>query len=441
MIKKKVLFPLILSLCHSPFLFAQNVEHNTMFSSLKHEIKEQKYEAAWNTAKSLEDEHLGDPSFDFLYGVAALANNQAEYAVFAFERVTANQPNWLDAHYLLAKSNYKIANYQAAITTSQHVVDSASASKKLKQSASELIDLSQTQLDKQSLYVSQRLSLSVGNDSNINSGTIEDNIFLPSLGQSIPLTDESKENSDNYAALSYQASGSKTLSQVSKVLFSGQGTVHKFKDETNYNRMFADIAVKYQHSFDFGRVAIGGKFTPLWLDDDFYRTRTALTAGLEKQLAQKWTLTTGLEVGQTRNKLNKGLNTDHIAANVYAHYFSGNVKHSFGVNYTDEESEVAEQNHISNKLTSISYSNLWLINNNWLARGMIAFQQKEYQGLQRFFLETRDDDMWLGLVSIQYSHSKTWSYSLNINAQDKESNTPLFSYQRSDISLTANMNF
>ena len=89
----------------------------------------------------------------------------------------------------------------------------------------------------------------------------------------------------------------------------------------------------------------------------------------------------------------------------------------------------------------LSYSNLWLINNNLLASSMIAYQQKDYQGLQQFFLEKRSDDMWLASLNIRYTHSKTWSYSINFNAQNKDSNVPLFSYERSDISLTANMNF
>ena len=441
MIKKKALLPLLLSLCHAPLLFAQVQQSASNFTALQNQLNNKNFESAWLTAKTLEDEYLGDPAFDFLYGIAALENNNAEYAVFAFERVTANKPNWLDAHFLLAKSNYKIANYQAAISTSQKLVNNASISNKLKQSALQLIDLSQTQLNKQSFYLSQKISLTLGHDLNINSGTVEDDIFLPSIGQSIPLTEQSKEISDSYGALSYQALGSKTFSQVSKLLFSGKGTAHNFKEESDYDRIIGDFSIKYQHTFDFGQLAFGVKLTPLWLNSDFYRTKNALTTSFEKQLTKQWLLTTGVEVGQTKNKVSSLLDTKNVSGSLYAHYFTGNVKHSIGLNYTDEKSEDSSQNYISNKLTMLSYSNLWLINNNLLASSMIAYQQKDYQGLQQFFLEKRSDDMWLASLNIRYTHSKTWSYSINFNAQNKDSNVPLFSYERSDISLTANMNF
>ncbi len=439
---KKTLFPLFLSLCCiSHNASANTVEADSNLEKLKKEVSESAFDSAWLTAQILKEEYLGDPAFDFLYGVTALAKDQAEYAVFAFERVTANKPEWLDAQYLLAKANYKIANYQGAITTSQLLLNNPKTSAKLKESANTLMNLSQSKLDKQSFYVSQRVSLSLGHDSNINSGTTEDNIFIPSTGDTFLLTEESKENSDNYGSLSYQASGSKVFSQVSKILFSGKGTIHKFQDESQFDRMFADLALQYQHSFDFGRVSVGLKLTPLWLDDELYRTRTTLTTSFEKQLTPQWLVTTGLNVGKTNNKISDALNTDNVSVNLAGHYFSNNLKHSFGLSYSDEKSDKDIYDYNSQKITTVSYSNVWIINNAWIASGMIAYQEKEYQDSHPFFLEQRDDDMWLASASLQYNQSKQWSYNLNINAQDKDSNLSLFSYQRSDISLTASMNF
>ena len=48
--------------------------------------------AAWEMATRMEPEHAGDPEFDFWYGLAARAAGQRQQAVFAFERVVANQP-------------------------------------------------------------------------------------------------------------------------------------------------------------------------------------------------------------------------------------------------------------------------------------------------------------------------------------------------------------
>lgn len=150
MIKTNVIFPLlfpILSLWVSSFASAATYGYNDILKDVQKElqknIKEKSFKSAWGTASKYADDYLGEPTFDFLYGVAALANNQSEHAVFAFERITVNKPDWLDAHYLLAKANYNIANYQAAIAGSQLLVDNDNTPTSLKQSANELIDLSQ----------------------------------------------------------------------------------------------------------------------------------------------------------------------------------------------------------------------------------------------------------------------------------------------------------
>lgn len=443
MIKSKKLLLVTLPYFFSTAVFASTPQEQeaTILTQLKTAINNQAFDTAWATASQYEDEYLGEPKFDFLYGVAALANNQAEKAVFAFERVVANEPQWLDAHYFLAKANYKIANYQAAISSSNLLVANPNTPAPLTQSAESLIDLSHTQLEKQSLYTSHQITLDIGGDSNINSGTSEDNIYLPFLDYDVPLSEASKENSDNYAALSYRFSGSKSLSQRSKILFNGQAKAQKFNNESDYDRVLGHIAIKYQRTFDFARMSAGINITPLWLNSEFYRTRNAFTLGLEKQLAQKWSLTSQLSIGKSKNKITDNLSTHDVSANLYAHYYTGNVKHSFGASYSDEESELSEHNHNSRQIKMYSYSTMWLINNNWSTATNVAFQQTNYDDIHPFFLVQREEDMWLGSASVQYSASKAWSYKLSANMQNKNSNISLFSYQRSDISLTAMFNF
>jgi len=439
--KSKIFLVITLFLNLTFSVHSAELSEKDILNKLQSEIDNQTYDSAWSTATLHADKYLGEPKFDFLYGVAALANNQAEHAVFAFERVTSNQPSWLYAHYLLAKANYQISNYQTAIDGGQLLLSHESTPSELKQPVQELMHLAQAKLDKQSLYIANSISLNLGHDSNINAGTNEDSIYLPFLRAEIPLSETSQENSDTYGALTYQLTGEKTLSQKSKVLFSGQATLQQFSQATEYNRMFARISAKYQHAFSFGKVALGVKVTPLWLDDDFYRTQSAITIDFNKPINHQWTLTSGISIGEINNKINNTLNNDTLSAHVFTHYYSGNTKHSIGIDYVNETSKLVDYNHNSRQLTTIKYTTLWLINNHWSATSQIGFQKSSYDENHPFFLTKRQDDLWLASAMLQYKHSSKWSYRLSLNVLDKDSNISLFSYQRSDISLSAMFNF
>lgn len=107
---KLVLIFLIFVLCGTQ-LNVKSVEAKTFkedgaFTQLNKHIALNENEIAWQNALSLEDEYLGDTDFDFLYGLIALRVNEEERAVFAFERVVANRPNWRDAQYYLAAAYY-----------------------------------------------------------------------------------------------------------------------------------------------------------------------------------------------------------------------------------------------------------------------------------------------------------------------------------------------
>ncbi|MDX2369878.1 MAG: surface lipoprotein assembly modifier [Colwellia sp.] len=437
----KKLLSIIFLVTMNSSIMAQEFINTPDYHALKEQVNNQNFTQAWEMAQLNADEYLGDADFDFLYGLAALKNNNVELAVFAFERVVTNKPAWLDGQYYLAQSYFKMANYHAVISLCQAIIAQPNSADKLVAASDKLQQAAQRKLAQQSLYFQQYASVGAGYDSNINAGIDEENIFLPFLGQTIALSDSSKENSDNYLTLNYRLNGSQALTQKSKLLFSAKANIHRFISESDFNRMILDGSVSYQQQFEEFDACIGIRVQPLWFSGDYYRTQASVDSKIKKQLSQQWLIAGDLSLGQTKNNVNKTLDTDDLLLSASSQYFTGSWRHSIALSYLEAMSQDKANDHISSKSSLLSYNGLWIINSHWLASGTLSFQHQSYQDLHPFYFTKRVDNMLSLAAMVQFQQSKDVSYQFNMSVQDKDSNLSLFSYQRIDIGLSASLNF
>ncbi len=438
---KSIILVFVLLLLTSKAIDAKTFRDNSAFSLLKQKIELNENDSAWQLALMLEAEHLGDVDFDFLYGLTALKVQENERAVYAFERVVANKPNWLDGQYYLANAYYAMKNYHAVIEITQSLIQVENISLQLKESAQKLNNAAALSLNKQALYLTQSVDVNLGYDSNINAGTREDNIFLPLLNQDIVLSENSKENSDSYLALGYQLIGSKALTQSAKLTFSATSKLHYFSNDSEYNRFSVRTNLQYKKNFDDFSSSIGVRVVPLWLNDSYYRTKFGATFGVSKTIDKQWFVAIEGLVGKTKNDISRQLNTDDTSLQISAQYVMSRWRHALSLAYSQENAEFIESQHNNKKINSINYMANFVINQHWLASANISYQHQAYQYEQPFFFEKRVDDMWLFGTSIQYQESKRWLYRLSATLQDKDSNLALFSYRRVDINLSARMSF
>lgn len=422
-------------------VMAQEFVKSNEFKILKDNIQKKDFVSAWQVAQLHADDYLGDADFDFLYGISALNNYNVELAVFAFERVVANKPQWLDAQYYLAKSYLMMKNYQATMQLCDALVSHPSLPKELVSATNNLKKTAQMRLEKQSLYYQQQFSAVLGYDSNLNAGVDEDNIFLPFLGANVLLDDASKENSDNYLSLFYLLSGSKTLTQKSKLLFFTQTNVHQFMNETDYNRITIEGSLSYLQQFNYFDASVGVSLKPLWFSGDYYRTQASFNTGIKKYINKQWVVSGDLSLGQTQNDVNDYLDTDDLSLSVTGQYFIGNWRHSASVSYLEQESQLMQSQHNSSTSNAFNFNSLWLFDKKWLLSTSLSWQRQTYGGLHPYYLTQQVDDFFMFTSMLQFKVSDAWSYRLNANIQDRDSNLSLFSYQRIDIGLTASFDF
>ena len=421
--------------------FGQNFTNSSDFELLKKHVQKHDFVNGWKVAQLNADEYLGDADFDFLYGITALEQNNTELAVFAFERVVANKPNWLDAKYYLAKSYLQMKNYHAVLSLCDTLITQSNSPESLVSASISLKNLAQRKLEQQSLFYQQQVSLNVGYDSNINAGVDEDNIYLPFLDASVVLDSTSKKNSDHYLSLNYFLNGSKALTQKSKLVFFTQANVHQFFQETDYNRITLNGSLSYLQQFESFDASVGVNIKPLWFSGDYYRTQASINGGLKKRVNEQFLLSGDLSLGKTENNINNKLDTNDLMLSIAGQYFSGNFRHTLAIKYLEENSQSNETAHNSSKSDSLHFNTLWLINPQWIMSGAVNWQRQKYSGEHPYYFTQRVDDMWSFTTMLQFKASKELSYRFNGSYQDKDSNLSLFSYQRFELGLSASLVF
>jgi hypothetical protein len=86
----------------------------TVLSEAKRLLDEGKASEAYALLAERETDLAGTPGFDYLFGVAALDTHRAKDAVFALERVVADQPDFLGARMDLARAQLELGERSLA---------------------------------------------------------------------------------------------------------------------------------------------------------------------------------------------------------------------------------------------------------------------------------------------------------------------------------------
>ncbi len=430
---------LVGGLCCAVKLCLAQDTHSQVFSELQTLLNQQAYQAAWDLATKNEDEYLGEPDFDYYYGLAALQVGEMQRAVFAFERVIINVPHWHEVRYMLAQTYFRVHNFQAAKKETEFLLLQTLADENLLQASEQLNLLAVTKLNKQQLYIQQFISVAMGVDSNVNAGTEEDSIFIPAVGD-VLLSDTSKASDDNFVTLNYFSNINKPLNQKSKLHFSLAGIATQFQSISQYNRALGQLRGEYHYDFDTFRVHSGLQIAPLWLDQSLYRFDTAVLTGLGFDYAD-WQLNTQFHFGKIDNKADDNLDNKYHALSLSGSYQQKKLRHHLGYNYRTEKSDLSQAHHNSKNVHATHYRALFLVNDKWLTLGSIGFQSSDYKDVHPMFLTMRKDNMFTLNASIQYLASAKISYRLNLSHQDKSSNLNIFSYKRNEVKFTASYSF
>ena len=410
--------------------------------------------AAWaQVSVSTERFRETDPELLFEQGMEARKIGRVYSSIDAFEEIVKNYPDLHRARLELAVSYYRTFNFDGALEQAQFVLDDPDTPPNVRVTI--LAFMAQVQADKEKFVLASDWSfpLSFGYmyDSNVSAGA--DSARFGNL----ILDDASTKKSDSAAVFNV---GIDHVLKTGKTFRAGEYTANLlWKSMVNiYHR-------EYVNETDFNLSVLSFKTGPAVITTG--RWRSGLDAQVDvisyggMKLATfssltpvyTWHFENGIEVSGeclfSRNNYDQpedeGRTSDYISPKISAGYVTTDNKFIIqgAVSYFNEN---AKADHKTNDGNDYFLGGTWNVLENSSVFTFVRYRDYEYEGIEPFFAEARDDDEWRYSVGATHTLKDMgmmtdWFITALYTRTEYDSNVPIYDYDRDQYMLTLNRRF
>jgi len=186
--------------------------------------------SAYKLLDKVSDQHIGEKEYDYLYGLAALRSGKPGLAIFALERAVSQDPS--SGIYLLdlGRAYFEAKDYPQAQATFNRVL-TLNPPDTITDIINKYINSIEKYNNPDKLDLTAQLSLTSGNDSNVNNATNSDSIQIHSV--LFYLNEQSKQQASPLQEVSF--SSSLNYSPIKKLnLFSNINMSHTLYPEARF---------------------------------------------------------------------------------------------------------------------------------------------------------------------------------------------------------------
>lgn len=407
-------------------------------------IKSGKAAEAYALLEPEQSKRAGDPDYDYLLGIAALDSGKPTLAIFALERVLAVQPKHLQARAEIARA-YFATGEKVAAKNEFESVQSQNPPKEVNDTIQKFLDAINQGQGGKGTILSGYLDASIGNDSNVNSATANNQVAIPAFGGAIAtLSASGVETRDSFSTVSGGANVRHTLS--SDLLLFGGANINQ--------RMYST-----QHSFNTGGVDgnVGLNLTrgvdsysaalqvqSFSVDNKRYRNGTGMTLQWQRDLknssqASSYFQYTGLKYpDQSMRDANRyvlgaayaGVMGGDYAPAVYAGLYAGQEKEKkTGVPY------------LGHKFYGVRAGGELSVYPETKLFGSVSIESRRHGGEDPIFLVARKDTQTDLKLGVRYVMDKLWTLTPQLGYTKNKSNIVISDYKRSIISVGLRRDF
>lgn len=415
------------------------VEENPDLKKLAALIAEQKNDQAYSYSNLLLEEWGGEPYFDYLAGRAAFNAGHFQEAVFAFERVLINDPKQLSARVLAAFSYFRVNNYGAAKVELTKLLESE-LQESDREKVIEYLDVISEQEERATVATDFTATLGFTFDSNVNSGTLAEEFFLPGVDVPIVLGDSSREKHDNVTDLTLNYLYSKKITQRSGYSFGLMLNDVGHETVTSLDRTLVNLSGGYFREFDLAKVSFNAFYQPMHLNDALYRVAYGASIDTSWSLAEKWQLLLGVSIGQVNNKATDSQDMDQYSVKSRFTYIGESI-HVFEINLGDDDAKNTSGIFNGKDFWGLNYTYLLPMSQEWMLSFITSYQDVKHDAEQAFFLIVREEENITTMLNIDYTPDQIWRFTANFTYTDKASNIDIYEYDRSAAKFSASRKF
>ncbi len=409
--------------------------------------------ATFSQTVTLEKYKEINPDNLFEQGMVSRKAGKIYSSIDAFEAILEKHPELHRARLELAVSYYKTFNFEGALNEAQKVLDDPQTPPNVRVAI--LAFMAQVKSDKEKFVMDSdwTFPIMVGYmyDSNANAGPDTRNFG------SITLNPESEEVSDSAYLFNV---GIDNILKTGKAFRVGENTANLvWKSMANiYHRQYFDET-------DYNMSVITFKTGPALVTTGQWRTgldvQLDIIAYGNEKLAKftsatpvfTWIFKNGIELSAEcllshhsyEQDVDSGRSSNYIAPKIQSAYTTPDNKFLFlgHVSYFDDD---ANASHKTNDGYDVYAASSWMVKKNTHLYASVRYRDYDYDGIEPFFGEARDDDEWRYSAGVTHTFKDAgrmtdWYITAYYTHTDYDSNVGIYEFDRDQYNFTLNRRF
>ena len=404
-------------------------------------------------------ELLGDPAFDFFYGIAAIDAGHPGEGVLALERYILVFPANGDARFQLARGYFILGEDQRARDEFETLLPDSTGNQKI--AIERYLDAIRTRESRYQPTAKAYVEAGLGVDTNINAGLSSGATpQIPGLGTlpAVSSNSISAREQDTFLAASAGVQGTYPVSPGVSLYGAGGGDVRRHLGSNNdifdQRSLGATGGVSYLKERNLYKA--GAFLSQSWVDNQSYVLSYGLNGEWNHQLDQFNRLTLGAQLARfdyddmyiylTKDKTGGPVLSQATVRNSDFIGVSGAWAHALAMPYQPvitvsanygEERNQRNRADLSRDIVGARASFAMTPAQRWGVGAGIGYQENKYRDIFTTGSVRRYDTTWSLDGSVSYFYTKQLSVRGEAQILDQGSNIGLFRYGREVVSVKA----
>jgi hypothetical protein len=390
-------------------------------------------------------ERLGDPEFDFYFGIAAIDVGHAGEGVLALERYVLTFPDNKAARLQLARGYFALGEdarareeFEALRKLNPPADVTATIDRYLDQ-----VRLRETRYQTSSgFYVETGLGI----DTNVNAGVSNPNIFLPNLGN-VVVGSAGTKTRDSFLTVGVGGYISHPVAPGISIFGNGQLESKRVRSETQLSQGNYSFSggVSFLEEKNLFRAGVDANLITIGKSNEKFRSYLGLSGEWQHQLDELQSVSMGAQLGALRY-ITIYEPKDATAAGISAGYrrlFSHKWQPllTVGINVGRETALAIGRDDLSSRVIGARIGVGITPASKWGVSTSYNIQRTNYQGQDAILGVTRSDTYHSLDATVTYLYSRELSFRMEANVTRNFSNIALYEFPRETLAFKARYEF
>jgi tetratricopeptide (TPR) repeat protein len=398
-------------------------------------------EEAYSLLAAAEDEHIGEPRFDYALGRAALDAGQPARATLAFSRVLAVDPGHAGALIDSGRAYLALGNYQQARQTFESLL-ALDPPPALRAQIERYLEQSRRGLPPSPLFAGY-LTASIGKSTNVNQSPSQSQVFVPAFGARFDLASQNVAKADQFWTIGGGMEGTLPLGETWSVVGGLEGLARQNFHESAFDLGGAGARVGVAAASGLDLVRLQWLSARNYLGHDPNRNVDGLLAEGFKMLGPDDQLIGAAQGGRIRYRPEdlRIFDSDFATFGLaLSHRTDGSTILSAGVSAGRENDKGGNPDGDQRQLGLRAAADVPLAAK-WRAGISAAFLRTDYDRENQTFLVLRRDRRSDFELSLQYALAEALTVRLGATSTRQRSNIAIDEFDRRELWLMVRREF